>query len=325
MCRQLATSYDAGLPILKGLQLLERNATNRTTKQVLLEMRTSIQAGATLAEAARAQQTHLPPFFVELLASGESGGKLDVMLRDLADYYEDRLRMNRAVLGAMAYPMFVLAATWFIGSFSMGIIGQLNFESQKSFDFGAYIAEWLRLQGIALLSLAAVLAVAWVAKGTGVPGRITGFVSTHLWPFGNITRKFALSRFFRTFSLLIGAGVNIKHAIHHAANATGNSYVRQDLLRAIPVVAQGHTLQEAFARCQSLTPVCREMLAVGEETGNLEFQLRKASQYQLEEAQLATKLALRLLGILMVLVAGGCVGYVIISFYSKLFGLYDSI
>jgi type IV pilus assembly protein PilC len=325
LCRQLATSYDAGLPILKGLQLLERNASSTASRAVLLEMRSSIQAGATLADAARAQQHRLPPFFVELLASGESGGKLDVMLRDLADYYEDRLRINRAITGAMAYPLFILAATWFIGSFSLGIIGNLSFEAREPFNLGAYFQTWLAFQGGALLVAAVALAVLWALGRTGLPQRLLGIVGTHLWPFNNITRKFALSRFFRTFSLLVGAGVNIKHAIYHAASTASNPYVRDDLLKAIPIVAQGHTLQEAFAHCRTLTPVCREMLAVGEETGNLEFQLRKVSGYHLEEAQMATKVALRALGILMVLIAGGTVGYVIISFYSKLFSLYDSI
>lgn len=325
LCRQLATSYDAGLPILKGLQLLERNASSNAARNVLLEMRSSIQAGSSLAEAARAQHQRLPPFFVELLASGESGGKLDVMLRDLADYYEDRLRMQRAVLGAMAYPMFIIAASWFIGSFSLGIISQLSFEARSPFNLGVYFQSWLQFQAGVLLALAALMAVLWALGRTGLPQRLLGAVTTHLWPFSNIIRKFALSRFFRTFALLIGAGVNLKHAIYHSANATGNAYVRGDLLKAIPVVAQGHTLQEAFAHCRTLTPVCREMLAVGEETGNLEFQLRKVSGYHLEEAQMATKIALRFLGILMVLIAGGMVGYVIISFYSKLFSLYDSI
>jgi type IV pilus assembly protein PilC len=325
LCRQLATSYDAGIPILKGLQLVERSASSSAAKSVLLEMRTSIEAGATLADAARAQGDRLPPLFVELLSSGERGGKLDVMFRDVADYYEDRLRLNREIAGAMAYPIFLMVATWFIGSFAIGIISNLSLDPRSQFSIAEYVDAWLRFQGISLLVAAVALALLWAASKTGVPQRLWGQVSTFLWPFSQITRKFALARFCRSFSLLIGAGVDIRHSLVSAANTAVNTYVRDDLLRALPVISQGGSLQEAFSRCRSLTPTVREMIAVGEESGNLEFQLRKAAQYHAEEAQLATRIALRFLNIMLILIVGGVVGATIIGFYSKLFSLYDSI
>lgn len=325
MCRELATAYDAGIPILKGLQLIERTAASNTTKNVLMEMRTAIQAGATLGDAARAQQKRLPPFFVELLASGERGGKLDVMLRDLADYYEDRLRIQRAVAGAMAYPAFLMAASWFLGSFSIGLIGNLSLDPRKTFSLGDYVDAWLRFQGIALLLFAGALVVLWLLGRTGIPQRLWGIIATHLWPLSAVTRRFALARFFRSFSLLAGAGINIRHSIEQAALTTANSYMVEDLSKALPVVAQGGTLEEAFARCRTLTPVDREMIAVGEVSGNLEFQLKKAAEYHFEAAQVALKVALRSLSTGLILLAGSLVGYTIISFYSKLFSLYDTI
>jgi type IV pilus assembly protein PilC len=325
MCRELATAYDAGIPILKGLQLMERNAASNATREVLLEMRTAIQAGATLGDAARAQEKRLPPFFVELLSSGERGGRLDVMLRDLADYYEDRLRIQRAVMGAMAYPIFITAACWFLGSFSLGLVGNLSLDPRARFSIGEYIEQWLRFQGVSLLVLAAALALLWALGRTGIPQRAWGLLATRLWPFSAVTRKFALSRFFRSLALLVGAGINIRHSIEQAARTTANSYMTQDLLQALPVVARGGTLAEAFAQCRTLMPVDHEMIAVGEASGKLDLQLRKASEYHFAEAQLAMKVALRSLSILLVLAAGAMVGFIIISFYSRLFSLYDSI
>lgn len=325
LCRQLATSYDAGIPILKGLQLVERTASSKAAKSVMMEMRASIQEGQTLADAARAQQDRLPQFFVELLASGERGGKLDAMLRDLADYYEDKLKVNRAIMGALAYPVFLLTATWFIGSFAIGIVSQISFDARSAFSLGDYFDQWLRFQGVSLLVIAGAMAVIWALARTGLPQRVVATAATRVWPFSEVTRKYALSRFFRSFALLIGAGVNIKHCLHSAAMTTGNPYIQDDLLRAMPVIARGGSLQEAFDQCRTLTPVSREMLAVGEVTGNLEFQLRKVSQYHFDEAQMATRIALRFLSIVLILVVGGVVGATIISFYSKLFSLYDSI
>src|SRR5690606_31477556 len=97
LCRQMATSYDAGLPIIRTLELMADNAKDARAKQVFRSMAEDTRNGATLGEAARRQQKYLPRFFIELLHSGELGGRLDVMLRDMADYYEDKLAMQRKI------------------------------------------------------------------------------------------------------------------------------------------------------------------------------------------------------------------------------------
>lgn len=325
LCRQMATSYDAGLPIIRTLEIMSDNAKDTRSKQVFRAMADDARNGATLGEAARRQQKYLPKFFIELLHSGELGGRLDVMLRDMADYYEDRLAMQRKIVGAMVYPALQLTAAWFLGTFALGLIGKINLDAREPFNLGNYFDDYLRFQGFAVGVFALVVIGIIVLSRLGMINWSWGLVLNYIWPLNNVTRKFGLARFFRSFSLLLGSGMNIQSCIANAAAISGNPYIERDLKTAIPRVAQGSSLVEAFAPCRSLTPVAREMLEVGEISGNLEQSLRKVSEYHLEEGRHAVNVASKIAGVLIVLAVGGIVGYIIISFYSKYFSLLDSI
>lgn len=325
LCRQMATSYDAGIPIIRTLDLMADNARDSRSKQVFRSMADDARNGATLGEAARRQQKYLPRFFIELLHSGELGGRLDVMLHDMADYYEDRLAMQRKIVGAMVYPALQLTAAWFLGTFALGLIGRLNLDSGEAISISGYINEYLLFQGLAMAILAAVVIGIIVLSRLGLISWSWGLILNYMWPLSNVARKFSLARFFRGFSLLIGSGMNIKSCITNAAAISGNAYIEKDLLQAVPRVAEGATLVEAFAPCRTLTPVAREMLLVGEHSGNLEQSLRKVSEYHLEEGRHAVQVASKIMGVLIVLAVGGLVGAIIISFYSKYFSMLDSI
>lgn len=325
LCRQLATAYDAGIPIMKSIEMVSRNTNTRAARQVLETMGDRLRTGVTLGEAAREQRKHLPEFFVELLASGEYGGKLDVMLRDIADYYEDRVAMQRSIIGQMVYPVVLLVVAWFIGSFALMLVGRLDFTSGKPFDFPRFLAIYTAFQGTAILIAAAVFAAAVVLSRFGAPQFGWGYITTHLWPIKNVTRKFALARFFRSMSLLITSGLGIKQCIISSADVTANAYIRNDLLKAVPLVSQGATLVQAFATTQTLTPVAREMLNVGEQTGNLDGCLKKVAEYHFAEAQHAVQVAVKVLGTLLFLLVACVVGFIVISFYARLISGYDQI
>lgn len=325
LCRQMATSYDAGIPVIRTLDLMADNAKDARSKRVLRAMAEDARGGATLGEAARRQQRYLPRFFIELLHSGELGGRLDVMLRDMADYYEDRVEMQRKIVGAMVYPALQLTAAWFLGTFALGLIGKLNFDAREPFNLGAYFEQYVAFQGLSMGALALVCFVIIMLSRLGVIRWSWSLILHYLWPLNTVNKKFSLARFFRSFSLLLGSGMNIKSCITNAAAISGDPRIERDLLKAVPRVAEGATLVEAFAPCRSLTPVAREMLLVGEHSGNLEQSLRKVSEYHLEEGRHAVAVASKILGVLIVLAVGATVGFIIISFYSKYFSLLNSI
>lgn len=322
VCRQLATAYGAGLPLIQSLEQVGAQARNAAVRRVFRQMSEDLRKGATLAEAAAAQKGRLSPFFIQLLASGERGGRLDVMLRDLAQYFEDRLAMQREMMGLMIIPVMQLLAAWVFGTFALGLIPHIRsgMSSGQSFDIMEYFGEYGRFQAKAGAALLAALVAAIVLSRAGLLQWLTGWVSTHVWPVSRITRKFGLARFFRSFALLLGSGLPITRCIEGAAAVTANPYIERDLLKAVRPVKEGATLVEAFSRARFLTPLSREMLLVGEQSGRLEQQMIKISEYHFEEARHAASAATKVLYFLIVLIVALIVGSVVIGFYSSLYG-----
>ena len=325
LCRQLATSYDAGIPIVKTLDILQSETRDGRTKQVLGSVSEAIQNGSSLGDAARAQEKYLPPFFIELLSSGELGGRLDIMLRDLAQYYEDRQALHRKIIGSLIYPGIQLNFAWFLGTFALMLIGQLDFESTTAFSFDTFLASYLAFQAKAGIVFGVLVVVAIILARLGLFRYVWCWFTTFMWPMRGITRKFGLARFFRSMSLLIGSGMNIKSCIHNSAAVTANPYMQKDLASAIPYVADGGTLTQAFAASHFLNATAREMLMVGEQSGELEKSLLKVSQYNLEEATHALKKLTTFMGMLISLAIFGTIGYIVISFYMKYFSMLNSI
>lgn len=329
LCRDLAVAYSAGIPIVQTLDLVSRQTRDRAVRDLLMRMREDVKGGASLAEALQPHANRLPQVFIELLISGEHSGKLDVMLKDLAEYFEDRVRIRRATLGALVYPALQLTAAWFLGSFALRLISRVFAMDMDrpsgSFNLIGYFQDYARFQVKAFLVVGAVAAVCVILSRLGLFGWIWGAVTTHIWPMAPIARRFALARFFRTMSLMIVGGVRIDHCIERAAATTANPYIERDLLQALPRVRNGMTLVEAFAPSRYLTRTAREMLAVGEVSGRLDVQLQKVAQYHLEEASHAVSVATRVLGVLILLGTALLIGYVIISFYARYFSLLDSL
>ncbi len=317
LCRQLATSYDAGIPILQSLELLGRGSPSRKISQMLRRMHTAIKNGATFADAARAEKDMLPEFFVEVVGAGEVGGRLDVMLKDLAGYYEDQQIMKRAVLASLVYPAFQLGAAWFLGSFALMLVSRMH---QRGFSLGGFFRQYLMFQAAAMFTLFALFWIAVALSRVGVFQHVTGFIKNYMWPIRPISRKYALARFFRGMSLLIGAGLNMGECIKRSAAMTMNPAMEQDLLRSVPVVMNGGTLVEAFDRSRCLSEVGRQMLLVGEKTGNLEDSLHKVADWHFDEARSATRVAMTVMGITILLLLAALVGYIVVTFYSRLYG-----
>jgi type IV pilus assembly protein PilC len=321
LCRQLATAYDAGIPILRSFEMVTQQSRDQKVKRVITDMSDAIKSGSTLAEATRAQSRYLPRFFVELLATGEHGGRLDVMLRDLADYFEDRLAIQRDIRRALTYPAFQLSAAWFLGTFAIRLISSLDFNSQEAFNLGAFFADYAQFQARALIVVALVFAGCVILARLGVFGWVWGAGATYIWPFSRVTQKFGMARFCRSMSLLIGSGLRVDYCIRNSAAVTANPYMERDLIKAVPMVKEGHSLVEAFAGSRHLTPTAREMINVGETSGNLEQAFQKVSQLHLEEADHAVNIMTRIMTVAIILTVAFVIGYVIITFYTRYFGM----
>lgn len=324
VCRQLATSFDAGIPIIKTLEHVGQNSKDGKVKRVLMEMSDSLRNGSTLGDAAHAQSKYLSPFFVQLLAVGERGGHIDVMLTDLAQYFEDRLQLQRKIRGMMFMPFVQLVFAWYLGTFALGMIDVINagIEGRGGGGSGVseYFSQYLNFQRNVGLVFIAIIVLAVILSRFGVLGWITGAFTTFIWPLSVVTRKFALARFFRSFALLLGSGLGMTKCIEGSATVTGNPYISAKLENAIDPIKHGATLSEALDVTGQLTPMAREMIVVGEQAGSLEKQMNKVSEYHLAEASAAVEMATKIFGFMILLAVGILIGYIVISFYSNLYG-----
>jgi type IV pilus assembly protein PilC len=327
LCRQIATSYDAGIPIIRTLEIVSNQLKDQKLRGIVQTMRDDIVQGSTLAEAANKQRKYFPPVFINLLAGGEQGGKLDVMLRDLADYYEDRQAMTRQIVGMMIYPLIQLGLAWFLGTFSLRLItlvmGQMSARS-PSIKFEDVIADYLTFQGKSMIVVALAAVAVVVLSRAGLFKYVSGIVKTYIWPISNVARNFAMARFYRSMALLTGSGLNIIKCIQNSAAATANPYIEKDVLKIIQPLQHGSPLSDALGESKFINQVSREMIRVGEESGRIESQFKKASEYCLEQAKHAAQIMTRVFGVLVSLVVACIVGYVVIRFYvTYLGGLQD--
>jgi len=324
VCRQLATAYEAGLPITKVLEHVGRENKNPKIRRLMSEMHSEIVRGGSLADAAVGQSKYLSPFFVNLLAGGEKSGKLDVMLTDLADYYEDRLKMRRQVISALTYPCILLVFAWFLGTFSIGMVkvALSAFEGTGGGIEGVkeYAEEWVQFQVKSMITFAFAFVAYVVLARLGLFKWISCWITTFIWPMSTVTRKFGMARFFRSLSLMLGSGMGVVQCIRQSAEVTGNPYLQKDLMKAVPKVQNGATLMEAFSNSRLMTPLAREMLHVGEESGKLDFQLNKAAQYSMDEASHAVKVASTIMTNLVMLAVFSLIGGIVIYFWSNLYG-----
>ncbi len=323
-CRQLSTAYSAGLPVIQTLELTARECKDTRVKGILEQMAYSVRNGATLGDAAMTQQKYLPELFVQLLAAGEYGGRLDVMLRDLGGYYEDRLAMRRQAISAMLYPMFLLAALWFFGSFGMmalkeGLANFVQHDGRQDFDIGAFLVRYGYFQLRCMSVAAVVMAVFVLLARMGAFRRFISGLTTHIWPLAPVTRRMTLARFFRCFSLLLGSGVPIVQAVRQSAKAGANAYMEKQFEKAIGPIQEGATLTQAFHDVP-LTSLAREMLHIGEVSGNLETHLQKLSEYHFTEARHAIDIALKVFQYVLFVSVAVAIGYFVISFYSSYIG-----
>ena len=319
VCRQLSTSFGAGIPIMRCLDLVRNSTKDKQVREVLTDIHERIRNGSTLTDAARKQSEYLPELFIELLAAGEVGGHLDETLRELADYYEDRLALRRTIIGKSAYPVFQLVCAWFLGSFALGIARSISFTS-KTFTFSGYLQSYANLQIRALMVLGAAVAGCVLLSRAGLLKWIWGWIATKCWPLSAVTLRFAQARFFRSLSLLIASGAPIVQAVQRSAAASANAYVERDFLQAVPAIKDGQTLVQAFGPVKHLSPTAREMLYVGEESGKLDATLLKVAQYQRDEALHALNVAGRVLQVAITLAVGIVIGYIVISFYGNYYG-----
>ncbi len=336
--RQLSTLQDAGLPILRSLNILEEQQKPGTMKNILASMAEDIEGGSTLSEACAKHPKAFNRLYVNMVAAGETGGVLDTMLQRLADFMEKAQKLKKKIQGAMVYPIVVIG---FAGGIVMGIMIVVIPKFKTIFeDFDVTLpTPTLLLMGLStwfvegtppgwMVVIASPFATYFLMKTirTSKGGRYAMDYAMLKAPvIGSLAEKTAVSRFSRTLGTLISAGVPILDAIKITRETSGNEVYARALDKVHQSIREGESVAAPLRKTKVVDGLVTNMIDVGEETGELDKMLLKVADNYDEEVDVAVAGLVSLLEPIMVVVLGLIVGFIVIALFMPLVQLISSV
>jgi type IV pilus assembly protein PilC len=332
---KMAALIDAGVPIVRSLEMLASQQTQPLFKRALTAIYIEVNQGTTLGSAMRRWPTVFDRLMVSMVEAGEAGGVLDETLRRLAKLQEDVAKMQNQIKGALGYPVTVLfiAIAVFLGM-TIFIIPQFAdiFKSLGA-DLPAFTQMLVDLSGL-LRSSFSIYAVLTIATGIYFFSRYyntpTGRMSVDKFVlkiplFGDLILKSATAQFCRTYSALSRAGVPILQALEILKQTSDNAAVQEALEKARNDVQEGISLSKSLMSKQIFPDMALSMLSIGEETGEMDNMLSKVADFYEEEVSLIVKNLTAMLEPAMIVLVGGIVGSILVAMYLPMFGVFQNI
>ena len=333
---KMAALIDAGVPIVRSLEMLASQQTQPLFKRALTAICVEVNQGTTLGSAMRRWPTVFDRLMVSMVEAGEAGGVLDETLRRLAKLQEDVAKLQNQIKGALGYPIAVLfiAIAVFLGM-TIFIIPQFAdiFKSlgaelpaftQMLVDLSGFLRspEYM-LPVIAVIALAIFIFSRYYATPVGRMGVDKVLLKIPL--FGDLILKSATAQFCRTYSALSRAGVPILQALEILKQTSGNAAVQEALDRARNDVQEGISLSKSLLNKQIFPDMALSMLAIGEETGEMDTMLSKVADFYEEEVGLIVKNLTAMLEPAMIVLVGGIVGAILVAMYLPMFSVFQNI
>jgi type IV pilus assembly protein PilC len=328
--RQFSVMIDAGLPLVQCLDILGSQEEDKNFAAVILQTRTDVESGASLADAMRKHPKTFDPLFTNMIAAGEAGGILDTILKRLATYIEKAVKLAGQVKSAMIYPIAVVVIAG-------GVVGVILWKVIPTFAalFSGLGAELpLPTRVVIAMSNNLVQFFPFLLVGTGLA--VYAFRSYYVTEsgrrvvdagmlkapvLGNLLRKIAVARFCRTLSTLISSGVPILDGLDITAKTSGNAIVEDAVMVTRKSIERGETISAPLKETAVFPPMVTQMINVGESTGALDTMLAKIADFYEEEVDAAVAGLLTLLEPIMIAILGIVVGGIVIAMYMPIFDL----
>lgn len=325
--RQLSTLQDAGLPILRSLRILEEQQRSGTFRRVIGYVADDIEGGSTLSEAMGRCPRTFDRLFVSMVAAGETGGVLDLILSRIADFMEKSQKLKSRVKGAMVYPCVVLSAAFLI---LMGLMkyvipqfkavleemveGKLNKVTTTVLGISHWIAYRYGVFVILSIPFGVILLIKFVKKFR--TGRlVVDTIKLKLPVIGQLSNKISVTRWTRTLGTLIGAGVPILDALNVSRETAGNEVFANMLGNVHNSIRQGDTFAGPLKQSKTVDLIVSSMVAVGEETGDLDKMLLKVADNYDEQVDVLVASLMSLLEPIMILFLGGIVLVIVLAVF----------
>jgi type IV pilus assembly protein PilC len=326
--RQFATMIDAGLPLVQCLEILSRQMDKLVFKKILLEVKESVEAGQTFADSLRRHPKAFDELFVNLVAAGEVGGILDVILNRLAAYMEKAQKLKKKVKSAMTYPATVVGIAVIVISVILIYVipafeemftdfgGALPAPTQMVINLSNFVQDYI----IAIILSVAVLIYAVkrfyrTSKGRALIDRYALKAPV----FGTLLRKVAVAKFTRTLGTMVSSGVPILDGLEIVAKTAGNRTIEMAIYQVKQSISEGKTIAEPLEKSGVFPPMVCQMIAVGEQSGSIDTMLNKIADFYDDEVDDAVGNLTAMMEPMLMLFLGTTVGGLVIAMYLPIF------
>ena len=326
--RQFSVMLDAGLPLVQCLEILGEQEENRAFREVIQTVRSDVESGSSLAEAMKKHPKAFDDLYVNMIAAGEAGGILDIILQRLATYIEKVVKLKGQVKSALIYPtavIFIAAGVVFIilwkvipvfAQLFAGMGGELPFLTRIVVGASNAIARFFIP---ILLALVGTFVGLRVYHKTYRGRRIIDGALLKIPVIGMLLRKVAVARFCRTLSTLTASGVPILDGLEITAKTSGNAIIEDAILAVRKAVEEGKTLSGPLGETKVFPPMVVQMINVGEQTGALDQMLSKIADFYEEEVDTAVAGLMKLIEPLLITVLGAVIGTIVTAMYLPLY------
>ena len=332
--RQFATMIDAGIAIIKCLDILEGQTKEESLKGVIAAVRKDVKGGLSLTDALSKHPHVFSKLYINMIRAAEIGGILDVILDRLAGFLEKEMEIKGKIKSAMMYPTIVLVFAGFmvVALFifvlprfkeifsSMGV--EMPAVTQALFDS----SDWLRAYWWVVLILGVGGYIGFIQYGKTAPGRYRiDQIKLKLPIFGDLALKMSVSRFSRTFGTLIAAGVPMMRSLEIIGETAGNVVLAEAISNARVSIREGAKISQPLANSGLFPAMVTHMIDVGEETGRLSEMLTKVAEFYDNEVDAMVKGLTSMIEPMLIVFMGVLVGFIAISVMSPIFKLVSSI
>ncbi len=328
--RQLATLIDAGLPLVRSLNVLREQAKPGPLKNIITDLIEDIEGGSTFSEALAKHPETFSKLYINMVKAGEVGGVLEVVLSRIAEFMEKEASLRRKIKGAMIYPVVVAVVASGIVTFIITYIIPIF---KKMFEEFGGVGANLPLPTRILIAASDLVKTRWYYGIAALiflfvafkliyrtqKGRyLIDFVKLKLFIFGPLFLKSAIARFTRTLGTLINSGVPILQALAIVKETSGNEVISRAMVRVHDSIREGESIAKPLEEAKVFPPLVVNMVDVGEETGALDTMLIKVADTYDEEVDTAVEGLASILEPLLIVFMGVIVGFIVISLFLPL-------
>jgi type II secretory pathway component PulF len=328
--RQLSTMFSAGLTIEKAITDLEKEERNKKFGRVLRKLSDDIKKGYSLSEAMEQHPGVFNPLYVALVKAGEVSGTLHTVLDELSDYLEKIEDTRRKVMSSMSYPIFIvifLAVVlwgmfyWIIPQFS-SVYSNFNADLPGPTQAAIAISDYIRSNVFVTLLLVIVAFFGLFLVYLTDRGRyIMDNIKLKIPVIGMVINNSIMSKFARTFSILMAAGVPIMETLELSENVVQNAVIESAIRKARVMVKEGYSVAGAFRKTGVFPSTLLQMTATGEETGDMDKLLGKAAEFYEKLVDSVIDRLTSLIEPILIIIMGSVIGTIIVVIYLPIFDL----